>query len=521
MEFISLKNIHLKGDIDMRQNGILMHITSLPSPYGIGTMGRAAREFIDFLQEAGQCCWQILPICPTSYGDSPYQSFSTFAGNPYFIDLDDLAEDGLLKPEEYQQIDWGDGTAVDYALLYKNRFPVLNIACDRLWETDAQAVHDFCWNQGQWIQDYALFMALKEHFGGGAWTTWPENVQRREPEILRQMEETLADQIRFWKGTQYLFFAQWRQLKDYANQQNISIIGDVPIYVAGDSVDVWSNPSLFDLDETLQPMKVAGCPPDGFTADGQLWGNPLFHWDNMRADGYKWWITRIGYQCAIYDMLRIDHFRGFDAYYAIPFGDETARDGQWCGGPGSALFHAIEQAIGKQNIIAEDLGFLTASVHEMLRESGFPGMKVLQFAFGSRDGGGYLPHSYPEHCVAYIGTHDNTTVSGWVAEAPEAEVATAKDYFNLTKSEGYNWGMMRGLWASSANLTVVQMQDILGLGAESRMNIPSTLGGNWKWRAKPNAYGKKLADKLRYKMEIYCRLPVVLETQSTVEPLDN
>ena len=490
----------------MRQNGILMHITSLPSPYGIGTMGQAAREFVDFLEEAGQSCWQILPVCPTSYGDSPYQSFSTFAGNPYFIDLDYLAEEGLLEPQEYQDIDWGSGDEVDYGLMYELRFPVLRMACTRLWEQKAEAIHSFCWQQGQWIQDYSLFMALKNHFDGAAWSTWPENIRRREPEALRQMEEMLSEHIHFWKALQYLFVSQWNDLKKYANERGISIIGDVPIYVAGDSVDVWSNPDLFYLDDTLQPIKVAGCPPDGFSADGQLWGNPLFNWDKMKEDGYKWWIERIAYQCAIYDTLRIDHFRGFDAYYAIPFGDENARRGSWCEGPGIALFQAIQNAIGRQNIIAEDLGFLTDSVKTMLEQTGYPGMKVLQFAFDSRDGGGYLPHSYPENCVAYIGTHDNTTVTGWFLEAPKQDTDNAKEYLNLTKAEGYHWGMMRGLWASNATLTIVQMQDLLGLGSESRMNTPATVGINWKWRAISGSYGTKLANKLYQKMELYSRL---------------
>ena len=485
-----------------------MPISSLPSPYGIGTMGAAAREFVDFLAEAGQACWQILPICPTSYGDSPYQSFSSFAGNPYFIDLDDLAADGLLEKAEYADEEWGGHPGyVDYGVMYANRYPVLRKACARLIARGDSAFEQFCADSAEWLPDYALFMALKNKHNGISWFQWPEDVRLRRPEALEAARAELAEEMHFWMAVQYLFFAQWKKLKAYANGKGISIIGDVLIYVAGDSADVWANPEQFQLDEKGIPTEVAGCPPDGFSADGQLWGNPLFNWEKMKADGYKWWLKRIAFQFTIYDTLRIDHFRGFDEYYAIPYGDDTARNGRWRPGPGIDLFKTINEALGEQDIIAEDLGFLTDTVRQLLEATGYPGMKVLEFAFDSRDtGNDYLPHCYPRRCVVYAGTHDNDTIHGWMATAPEKDVEYAKEYLRLTEEEGYHWGMMRCAWASVADLAVMQMQDILGLGSEARMNTPSTLGTNWKWRALPGSYDSKLAKRLYREMQVYQRL---------------
>ncbi len=492
----------------MRKNGILMHITSLPSPYGIGTMGQAAREFIEFLENGGQKCWQILPICPTGYGDSPYQSFSTYAGNPYWIDLDDLCELGLLEPEEYQNRFWGaNPEAVDFGQIFTERFPVLRLAVERLWCSQSDLVEAFLEKEKAWLADYALFMALKEENKDASWLSWENDIRLRKPEALADAKVRLEKQIRFWVGVQYLFFTQWRKLKAYANEKGIQIIGDVPIYVALDSVDVWADTDQFQLDkETLMPLQVAGCPPDGFSADGQLWGNPLFRWDAMEQDGYQWWIRRIAYQCATYDILRIDHFRGFEAYYAIPFGDATARFGHWEKGPGLQFFQAVELALGKQNIIAEDLGFLTEEVREMLENTGFPGMKVLLFAFDSRDGGQYFVHTYPKNSVAYVGTHDNDTVYGWLETAPEQDVALAKKYLRLQEDEGYHMGAMRTLWVSASDLTIVQMQDVLGLGRESRMNTPGTMDCNWQWRMQPNQLTEELAKNLYDEMVIYSRL---------------
>ena len=485
-----------------------MPISSLPSPYGIGTLGAEARKFADFLAAGGQSCWQLLPVGPTSYGDSPYQSFSSFAGNPYFIDLDILAEWGLLEPGEYQFLSWGnDPGQADYELLYKNRFQVLRLAVSRLSRGDKFEMRGTLWG-ADWLEDYALFMALKDKFGGASWLDWPEELRLREPASLALARKELAAEIDFWKWVQHLFFSQWWSLKEYVNQKNISIIGDLPIYVALDSADVWANPDQFQLDENGRPTEVAGCPPDGFSADGQLWGNPLFDWERMKKDGYAWWLKRIAWQFQICDTLRIDHFRGFDSYYAIPYGDATAKNGRWKPGPGIGFFKAVNKALGKKDIIAEDLGFLTPSVHKLLKDSGYPGMKVLEFAFDSRDtGSDYLPHCYSPHCVVYAGTHDNDTIQGWMASAPKKDVSFAKAYLRLSKREGYHWGMMRSAWASPADLAVMQFQDLLGLGSEARMNTPSTLGNNWKWRALPGTFDEKLSKRLYREMKVYQRLP--------------
>ena len=492
----------------MRCSGILMPISSLPSPHGIGTLGAAAREFVDFLAAGGQTCWQLLPICPTSYGDSPYQSFSSYAGNPYFIDLDDLATDGLLRPEEYQSLPWGDDPRqVDYALLYRQRYPVLHLAANRLLARPPAEYASFC-QASDWLENYALFMALKGKHGGASWFTWPEEERLRRRPAMAAAREELDGEIQFWKAVQFLFFRQWNALKTYANSAGVYIIGDLPIYVAGDSAEVWASPDQFQLDENGAPTEVSGCPPDGFTADGQLWGNPLFRWERMKEDGYQWWLRRIAFQFTIYDVLRIDHFRGFDAYYAIPAGEDTAHNGRWRPGPGSEFFRAVEAALGPKPIIAEDLGFLTDSVRELLRETGFPGMKVLELAFDHRDPApGYLPHCYTPHCVAYTGTHDNDTIQGWMAQADPQDAAFAKAYLRLNRREGYHWGMMRAAWASPAGLAVMQAQDLLGLGSEARMNTPSTLGGNWIWRAQSGAFTPRLARRLRREMELYQRLP--------------
>jgi len=485
-----------------------MPIFSLPSPYGIGTLGKEAFRFADFLAAGGQSCWQVLPLGPTSYGDSPYQSFSSFAGNPYLIDLDTLAEWGLLKPDEYQTIPWGDDpTSVNYQRLYQNRFSVLRLACSRLRQGDLSELGDTLRETG-WLEDYALFMALKDKFGGSSWFQWPEKLRLREPAALAAAKEELAEDIQFWKTVQYLFFKQWWNLKEYANQKGVSIIGDLPIYVSGDSADVWADQLQFQLDGNGLPTEVAGCPPDGFSASGQLWGNPLFDWERMKRDGYAWWLRRIAFQFQLYDTLRIDHFRGFDAYYAISAGSGTAADGQWRPGPGIDFFQTVNRVLGEKDIIAEDLGFLTPSVRKLLQDSGYPGMKVLELAFDSRDtGSGYLPHCYTPHCVVYTGTHDNDTIQGWMASAPKEDVALAKAYLRLSAQEGYHWGMMRAAWASPADLAVMQFQDLLGLGSEARINTPSTLGHNWQWRTHPGTFDEKLARRLRREMEVYQRLP--------------
>ncbi|MCD8019666.1 MAG: 4-alpha-glucanotransferase [Clostridiales bacterium] len=492
----------------MRNAGILMPIFSLPSPYGIGTLGQSARDFIDFLKEAGQTYWQILPICPTGYGDSPYQSFSAYAGNPYLIDLDDLAEEGLLSLSSYQNINWGDDPiCINYERLYQQRFFVLKEACKMAKQRFPDALSTFFQEESAWLEDYALFMTLKSHFDGKAWLEWPETFRKRENEALSSIILEPNEEIQFWKTVQFLFFHQRKQLKAYANEQGISIIGDLPFYVSGDSADVWSHPEQFQLDEHLNPTEIAGCPPDGFSADGQLWGNPLYNWDAMREDGYRWWIRRISYQKKIYDIIRIDHFRGFESYYAIPYGDTTAARGRWRPGPGIDFFRKTEQSLGKLDIIAEDLGFLTKAVKQLLTDSGFPGMKVLEFAFDSRDtGSGYLPHCYTHNCIAYTGTHDNETILGWMETAPREDVEKAIRYLRLTKEEGYHWGMMRSIWGSVAKTAIVQMPDLLGLGHEGRINTPSTLG-NWTWRCQPDDFNQELAQQLYEEMRLYERLP--------------
>lgn len=486
-----------------------MHLSSVPSPYGIGTMGQSAREFIDFLNKAGQSYWQILPVCPTSYGDSPYQSFSTFAGNPYFIDLDELREEGLLELSEYEDIKWGsDPEKVDYGVLYNERYPLLHIAFKRFFERKNEDFETFCKEQSIWLDDYALFMTIKGIHDGVSWLDWEDKYKKRDAEALRCVQEEYADEINFWKASQYFFFKQWKKLRAYANEKGISIIGDLPIYVALDSADVWASPEMFQLDKELKPVNVAGCPPDGFSATGQLWGNPLYNWDEMAKDNYLWWIRRIGYACNIYNVLRLDHFRGFESYYAIPYGDEDASGGHWEKGPGMKLFSKLTDAIGPQNIVAEDLGFLTEPVKRLLRDSGYPGMKVFELGFDSRDANSaeYLPHNFTRHCVAYVGTHDNDTIQGWFTTASEEDVKYAMDYLGMDNLSEGHWHMMKALWATVAEVTIVQAQDLFGLGSESRMNIPSTFGTNWTWRAKEGSFDDELAERLYKYMKLYERV---------------
>ena len=379
----------------------------------------------------------------------------------------------------------------------------------RLTGEKAAELENFCRAESWWLEDYALFMALKERFDGVSWSRWPDELRKRKREAVAAAKRELSAEMNFWKGVQFLFFRQWERLKKLSQKKGISIIGDLPIYVAEDSADVWAHPELFQMDDDLRPVKVAGCPPDGFSASGQLWGNPLFDWERMKEDGYGWWISRVAFQFRFYDVLRIDHFRGFESYYAIPRGAKDARGGSWEKGPGMDFFRALEKAVGRRRIIAEDLGFITPQVGKLLEDTGFPGMKVLQFAFDSRDGGGrmYQPHNYPVNCVAYVGTHDNETALGWLEDAAAEDAALAREYLNLDRDEGENWGMMRGIWSSPAGYAIVQMQDILGLGREGRINTPSTLGGNWQWRALPGSYDADLAARIRRQMYLYERLP--------------
>ncbi|MFR5902397.1 MAG: 4-alpha-glucanotransferase, partial [Neglectibacter timonensis] len=389
-----------------RAAGVLLPVSSLPSKYGIGTFGKAAYKWVDFLAEAGQKYWQVLPLGPTSYGDSPYQSFSAFAGNPYFVDLEFLCEQGLLKKGRCKKVKWGESkTQVDYGTIYEHREKVLRKAFSNF--TDKKALEKFRKKNAGWVEDYALYMAVKAQMGLRAWNEWEEDIRMRRPEALKKWKAKCAEDIEYHIFVQYLFFEQWTKLKKYANEKGISIIGDAPIYVAMDSADVWANPGLFQLDENNVPTEVAGCPPDAFSEDGQLWGNPLYRWDEMEKDGFQWWIKRLKANLTLVDVLRIDHFRGLESYYAIPYGDETARNGRWRQGPGMAFVGAVNKALGNANIIAEDLGYLTPAVKRLLKSSGYPGMKVLEFAFDSREESDYMPHNYQNHCVVYTGTHDN------------------------------------------------------------------------------------------------------------------
>ena len=490
-----------------RHSGILLHISSLPSRYGIGTLGREAYAFADFLHAAGQKYWQLLPMGPTSYGDSPYQSFSTFAGNPYFIDLELLAEDGLLDRAELEEIDWGGEPGyVDYGKIYQSRFDVLYKAFRAGYPRDREAVERFA-KENKWLDNYALFMALKRHFGMKSWLQWPEaDIRLHKPEAVERWRKELAEDVQFFSYLQYIFFQQWEALREYIHSLGIQIIGDLPIYVAGDSSDVWAEPEFFQLGEDNVPKEVSGVPPDYFSADGQLWGNPLYDYDRMRADGYGWWIRRVEGAGRLFDIFRIDHFRGLESYWAVPYGEETARKGRWRKGPGMELVGTLTNWFPNLSFIAEDLGFLTPEVHKLLRSSGLPGMKVLEFAFDAREPSNYLPHTYSPHCVCYVGTHDNETVMQWREQADRADVSMARKYLGLNDAEGFHWGMIRGGMSSVADTFVVQMQDCLGLGAEGRMNTPGVPAGNWRWRLLPGDANPALAKKLMQYTRMYGRL---------------
>ena len=490
----------------MRASGILMPVSSLPGPFGIGTLGSEATAFVDFLAEAKQTYWQILPIGPTGYGDSPYQSFSAFAGNPYFIDFRLLAADGYLTAEEIPAAQPVD--TVDYGALYNQRPVLLKKAADRLLAAPSPAYEDFCAAQSFWLEDYALFMAVKAEQGQAGLADWPDALRCREPEVIAAAKVRLADQINYHKAVQFFFYTQWNALKAYANRKGVLLVGDIPIYVSPDSSDLWTHPELFQTDGQMHLTHVARCPPDAFAADGQLWGNPLYRCEKHRETGYQWWITRLWYCFELYDVVRIDHFRGFDEYFSIPYGSETAAPGHWEKGPGIELFRAVEQALGKREIIAEDLGYMSETVRQLVRDSGFPGMKVLEFAFDSRDTGSasdYLPHNYPVNSVAYTGTHDNDTALGWYDHAGEAERAFAERYLGASGRENVRRALLRCGMGSTAELFVAQMQDYLALGSEGRINVPGVAAGNWRWRMAPGAAAAGLAADIRRLTEVYGR----------------
>ncbi len=500
----------VKGIAMQRSSGILLPVFSLPSPYGIGTFGREAYNFIDFLQAAGQKYWQMLPLGPTGFGDSPYQSFSAYGGNPYFIDLDILIEEGLLDRDEVEGIFWGENPAkVDYGTLYSQRELLLRKAFSRFrleggWGESFEA---FCRANAGWLEDYTLYMALKKHFDMKPWQEWEdEDIRLRRPDAIKKYTEFLRDDVRYHLFSQFLFFSQWNALRAYGKEKGIGFIGDLPIYVSMDSADAWASPAFLQIDGEGKPLGVAGVPPDYFSATGQLWGNPLYDWDAMKQDGYSWWMRRIAVSAGMFDIIRLDHFRGLESYWSVPRDEDTAVKGKWLPGPGMDFIEKLKRQFPGLDIIAEDLGLLTEEVHKLLADSGFPGMKVLQFAFGSGNDCDYLPHKFNPNSVVYTGTHDNTTVRGWLEEeASEGERIYAEKYFGLSWEEGKNWGFIRGAMGSVANLCVVQMQDYLNLPNSARINTPATLGGNWQWRLTEGQATAELAGRISQMTGLYGR----------------
>lgn len=490
----------------MRKSCILMHISSLPSEYGIGKMGKHAFEFVDFLKKSKTKCWQILPLSPTSYGDSPYQSFSVNAGNPYFIDFEILESDGLLEKNEYTSINWEESPdKVDYSMIYDNCFDVLKIAYSRFKPSNFPEYNKFCQKNKFWLNEYALFMALKFKNNGKAWYEWEEDISLHKTNAITDAKKELKQDINFFKFIQFEFDKQWSELKKYANDNDIEIIGDIPIYCALDSVEAWSNPKLFWFDKKHSPVAVAGCPPDDFSPTGQLWGNPLYDWEYHKKTGYKWWINRIKNASKLYDIVRIDHFRGFESYYTIPYGNDDATIGEWKKGPDYELFQMAEQKLGKLNIIAEDLGFITPEVRKLLDNCGYPGMKVLQFGFdnGTNE---HLPHNFSStNYFAYTGTHDNETLIGWVESMPPKSLKFAKKYLNVNKKKDIPDAVIRATWSSVAEVAVAQIQDFLESGKDGRMNTPSILGGNWQFRTHESDFTPELAKKIKKLNKLYNR----------------
>lgn len=527
----------------MRRSGVLLPITSIPSKYGIGGFSKECYEFVDFLERAGQSLWQILPLGPTGYGDSPYQSFSTYAGNPYFIDLEELIKAGWITEEDcverdgreagFQEKDsagkdagkglsakrnserstpeGGPGTGtvrdryVDYGKIYENRNAVLRKAYENSNISEDAVFRKFCEDNAYWLDDYGLYMAVKNAFGGKSFIEWDEDIRFRQPAAMRRYREQYAQEIGFIRFQQYLFAKQWSALREYAAGKGVQIIGDIPIYVAYDSADVWASPELFQLDEDLRPVGVAGCPPDAFSATGQLWGNPLYRWEYHKETGYDWWIRRIARCYELYDIVRIDHFRGFDEYYFIPYGDATAQFGHWEKGPGYDIFRVMKNKLGKMNVIAEDLGFLTPSVLKLVKKSGYPGMKVLLFAFDGDSDSAYLPHNYGKNAVVYTGTHDNDTIEGWLAGAGRKTISFTMRYLNVKRKRDIRQAMIRAALSSVADTAVIPIQDYLGLDNSARMNLPSTLGENWKWRLLPGELTEELADEMAGLAKLYGR----------------
>lgn len=508
----AVAQVLLKGNfMKTRSSGILLHISSLPGKYGIGDFGKEAYNFVDFLVDAKQKNWQILPLGVTSYGDSPYQSFSAFAGNPYFIDLDELIEENYLSVNDIESVNLGeDETKVDYGILYKNKMMLLrmayNNAINSLDKKQITGILDRFYNKNkEWLREFTLYMGIKANHDNKSWLEWDDEYKSFNSDTVLSFEEENQEEIYFWVFTQYYFFKQWNRLKDYANKNSINIIGDLPIYVAVDSADVWSNPNYYNLDSNFNPITVAGCPPDGFTEGGQLWGNPIYKWDLMEEDGYKWWIKRIESSFQLFDIVRLDHFIGFETYYEVDFGSKDAVKGVWKKGPGIKLFNKIKEELGDLNIIVEDLGHTTDAVKKLVVDAGFPNMKVMHFAFNPNEESEHSPHILARDSVIYTGTHDNHTTMGWLENVSNDDLEYAIEYLKLNNGEGFNWGIIRGAWASPAYLAIAPMQDFLCLDDKSRMNIPSTIGGNWAWRMKKIDLTKELAMKIAQLTKIYWR----------------
>ena len=493
-----------------RSSGILFHPTSLPGKYGIGTLGKEAYAFIDFLKKSRQKLWQIFPLGPTGYGDSPYQSFSSFAGNPYLIDFDLLIEAHLLSEEDLRDVFFGDNEEyIDYGAIYNQKYPLLRKAYENFKSSDNHEMREnlehFKRENASWLNDYSLYISLKNHFNGLPWNEWAHDIKNREHGAMEHYRNELADDIEYHNFIQFLFFKQWGDVKRYANENGIKIIGDIPIFVAADSSDAWANPEIFLFDEERKPVKVAGVPPDYFSATGQLWGNPLYNWQKLKETNYSWWVERVRANLSTCDIIRIDHFRGFEAYWAVPYGDDTAINGQWEPGPGIDLFNAIKSQLGELPIIAEDLGLMTQGVIDLREATGFPGMKILGFAFDSGEENDYLPHTYTKNCVVYTGTHDNDTLIGWFQKAKEEDRQFARDYLNSRSDDEIHWDAIRGAWSSVASMAISPVQDFLGLGSEARINTPGVAAGNWQWRLRHGVLTDELAERIAKLTKVYSR----------------
>ena len=499
----------MAGEKHIRRAGVLLPVSSLPGKYGIGTFGKAAYDWVDYLKVSGQSLWQILPLGPTGYGDSPYQSFSTFAGNPYFIDLEKLIEEKLVTQAECDALDWGGSERyVDYEKMFTSRFAILRKAYSRALRkgllTD-KAFMSFCRKNKSWLDDYALYMAVKNHYEGKSYLLWDDDIRLREKKAVKRYSELLKDETDFYRFQQFKFDEQWKALKKYANENGIMIIGDIPIYVAPDGADTWSEPELFQLDEKGYPTAVAGCPPDAFTADGQLWGNPLYDWDYHKKTGYKWWMKRLKACFDMYDIVRIDHFRGFYSYWSVPYGDKNARGGKWIKGPGYDFFAFMKKELGDRPVIAEDLGFLTEGVIKMVEKTGYPGMKILQFGFDPSAGSEHVPHLYERNFVVYTGTHDNDTILHWSLNCDKKTAKYAMKYTGVSRRKDLPDALIRECYASCADTCIIPLQDFLGLDNEARINTPSTLGDNWKWRSAYSDWTIKLSKRMNKLVRIYGR----------------